>query len=103
MTIGTAVLQTQLAKRLPAEFISTFPGGVSFAYSIIPIIPTLSERLNTQVRAAFADSLTVLWQVMIGIAGMGALASFLMKGLPLHTQMDEKWGIEEGKIETVDA
>ncbi|KIP03771.1 hypothetical protein PHLGIDRAFT_77045 [Phlebiopsis gigantea 11061_1 CR5-6] len=97
VTLGTAVLQTQLARRLPADFVAQFPGGVSIAYSVIPSIPALEEPFRTEVRAAFADSLKVLWEVMIGVAGLGLLASVLMKGLPLHTQVDEAWGMEEEK------
>ncbi|GJE88942.1 MFS general substrate transporter [Phanerochaete sordida] len=95
VTVGTAVLQTQLTKRLPKEFVDSLPGGVSIAYSVIPVIPTLSEPLRTQVRVAFADSIRVLWQVTIGIAGLGALGSLLMEGLPLQTHTDETWGIED--------
>lgn len=95
MTIGTAVLQTQLTKRLPDAFVQQFPGGVSIAYSIIPVIPTLEEPIKSEIRGAFADSLIVLWQVMIAIAGLGLLSSLFMEGLPLHTQMDENWGITD--------
>ena len=95
VTIGTAVVQTQLSHRLPADFVEHFPGGVAIAYSAIPAIPTLPEPLRSQVRAAFGDSLVVLWQVMTGIAAIGLVASLFMKGLPLHTQVDESWGIEE--------
>ena len=31
---------------------------------------------------------------MIGIAGLGLLCSLPMKALPLHTQVDEDWGME---------
>ena len=58
-------------------------------------MPGLHEPLKTQVRGAFAASLDVLWEVMIGVAGAGLLASMLMKGLPLHTQVDDAWGMEE--------
>lgn len=95
ITIGTAVLQTQLGKRLPQEFIEQFPGGVSIAYAIIPVIPELEEPLRSEIRTAFAGSLTVVWQVMAGIAGIGLLSSLFMKGLPLHTQTDENWGMED--------
>lgn len=94
VTIGTAVLQTQLTKRLPAEFLEAFPQGVAIAYSVIPTIPSLEEPLRTQVRIAFADSIAVVWRVLLGIAGMGFLASLAMKSLPLHTQVDEQWGLE---------
>ncbi len=94
VTVGTAVLQTQLTKRLPAEFLEQFPGGVELAYSAIPVIGTLSEPLQSQVQEAFAESIIVIWQVMTGICGIGIVASFFMKALPLHTQIDEKWGLE---------
>ena len=97
VTIGTAVLQTQLGQRLPAAFIEQFPGGVAIAYSAIPVIPTVPEPLRTEIRTAFADSIIVIWQVMIGVGGLGLLFSLLMKGLPLHTQVDENWGIEDKK------
>ena len=74
-----------------------FPQGVAIAYSIIPVIPSLEEPLRTEVRVAFADSIAVIWRVMIGIAGIGFLVSLMMKGLPLHTQVDERWGLEEGR------
>ena len=68
---------------------------MAIAFSAIPVIGQLAEPLQSEVRAAFADSISVIWQVMVGIAGIGLLASFLMEGLPLHTAMDDKWGLEE--------
>ena len=95
VTIGTAVLQTQLTKKLPPAFVAQFPGGVSIAYSVITVVPTLPEPLQSEVKTAFAESVAVIWQVMIGIAGIGFIASLFMKGLPLHTQVDQKWGLED--------
>lgn len=97
VTIGSSVLQTQLKKRLPAAFLSELPGGVSIAFSAIPAIGDLPEPTRSEVRAAFADSIGVIWQVMTGIAGIGLLASLAMKGLSLHAEVDEKWGIEEAE------
>ncbi|KAL0960432.1 hypothetical protein HGRIS_005475 [Hohenbuehelia grisea] len=91
VTIGSAVLQNQIKSRLSQEFVSQFPEGVSIAYSIIPTIPSLSDTLRITVQTAFADSLSVFWEVLIGIAGMGLLSSLLMRGLPLSALTDEKW------------
>ncbi|KAJ8518245.1 hypothetical protein ONZ45_g4681 [Pleurotus djamor] len=99
VTIGSTVLQNELKKRL-SLLASQLPGstqGGSYAYSIIPVIPHLPSDLRDTVRFAFADSLRVFWQVLIGIAGLGLLSSFLMKGLPLSTQTDEQWHIKEDK------
>ncbi|KAJ3559559.1 hypothetical protein NM688_g271 [Phlebia brevispora] len=95
VTIGGTILQTQLTKRLPADFTAQFPQGVAIAYTSITAVRTLDEPLRTQVREAYAQSLTVIWQVMIGIAGIGFLASLAMKALPLHTDVDKKWGLQE--------
>ncbi|KAF7794628.1 hypothetical protein EIP86_005764 [Pleurotus ostreatoroseus] len=102
VTIGSAVLQTQLKKRLPIAFLSQLPGGVSIAFSAIPAIGELPEPARSEVRQAFAESVTVIWQVMTGIAGIGLIASLAMKGLPLHTEVDEKWGMQ-GADDAVDA
>ncbi|KAI0343447.1 MFS general substrate transporter [Trametopsis cervina] len=97
ISIGTSILQTQLGQRLPAEFMAKFPEGVSAAYAIIPLIPTLEEETRNQVRFAFAESLIVVWQVLIGISGIGLVASLFMKGLPLHTDIDRKWVIDRAQ------
>ena len=103
MAISTAILQTQLKIRLPPDFTSQFPDGVSIAYAAIPAIRTLDEPLKDQVRNAFGESLQVVWQTMIGISGLGLLSAMLMKGLPLHTEVDEKWALEgrDASAETV--
>ncbi|THH15540.1 hypothetical protein EW146_g4959 [Bondarzewia mesenterica] len=106
VTIGSTVLQNQLTHRLSASgnlssFLSQYPQGVSIAYAIIPDIKSLPEPLRTTVRDAFADSLRVLWLLLIGIGGLGALSSLLMKGLALHTHTDEKWAMQaESEKET---
>ncbi|KAJ7146731.1 iron permease, partial [Mycena epipterygia] len=94
VTIGGSVLQNELGKRLPPAFSVQFPQGTAIAYSIIPLIRTLPEPLKSEIRVAFADSLRVVWQVLIGVSIIGLLASLAMKRLPLHTDVDKKWGIQ---------
>ena len=96
MTIGSAVLQTQLTKRLPAQFLDSIPGGVSITYALIPIISQLEEPTKSEVQDAFAESLVVLWEVMIGISALSLLTSLFMKSLPLHTETDKQWSMKEG-------
>lgn len=93
VTIGGTVLQNQLVKRLPEQFTAQFPEGAALAYAFIPIIADLKEPLRNEVRVAFADSIRVIWQVFTGIASIGLLSSFSMKALPLHTQVDDRWGM----------
>ncbi|KAJ7629491.1 iron permease [Mycena polygramma] len=97
ITVGGTILQNELHKRLPADFVAEFPGGVEIAYSIIPVIRILPEPLKTQVRVAFADSLKVVWWTTTGIAGLGLLVCLCMKHYKLHTTVDENWGMEGEK------
>jgi len=79
--------------RLPEAFTSLFPEGVQLSYAAIPQIGSLTEPLRTQVRDAFAGSLVVLWQVMLGISGLGLLSVLLMKEVPMQTVTDDRWGL----------
>ncbi|KAI9060770.1 iron permease [Trametes sanguinea] len=99
ITVGATVLQNQLRSRLPGDFLSSLPQGAEIAYSIIPQVPGLAEPLKDQVRAAFADALKVLWEVMIAVAGVGFLSAFLMREISMQRSVDEAWGLEEKERE----
>lgn len=95
VSISASIVQTQLEKRLPAAFLATFPAGEDITYTIIPLIPGLAAPLQDEVRAAFAGTLTFLWEILLVFCGVGLLTVALQKELPLHTKTDEKWGMEE--------
>ncbi|KAL4246490.1 MFS transporter superfamily protein [Abortiporus biennis] len=95
--IGSAVIDNLLGKKLSPETLALFPGGANGVYFSIPLIGSMPEPARTEVRRAFAESIGVLWEVLIGVSGLGLLSCFLMKGLPLHTQVDENWGLEQGQ------
>ncbi|THH02025.1 hypothetical protein EW026_g762 [Hermanssonia centrifuga] len=94
VTIGGTILQNELSRNLPAEFLSQFPGGAEIAFSVIPVIHTLPEPLKHQVQVAFANGVSKIWLVMIAIGALGLISSLFMKALPLHTEVDDKWGLE---------
>ncbi|TBU53297.1 iron permease [Dichomitus squalens] len=95
ITISASILQNELKKHLPSAFAGQFPEGVEIAYAIIPIIPTLEEPLRTEVRIAFAASMSVVWKVMLGLAGGGLLTTLLLKEIPMHTATDSRYGLEK--------
>ncbi|KAJ6543871.1 iron permease [Mycena capillaripes] len=95
ITISSTILQNMLEKKMPADFVSQFPSGSEIAFAAIPAIKQLEEPLRKQVQAAFAESMAVIWQVMIGVAGLGLLFSFLMAEVPMDTTLDESYGLEE--------
>jgi uncharacterized Zn finger protein len=52
--------------------------------------------LKDQVRAAFAESMKVLWaQVMTEVAAIGLSTALKMKELPLQKVTDEDWGLRK--------
>lgn len=101
ITIGGAILQNQLLHRLPAAFTQQFPGGVQIAYAAIPFIAKLEPALKDEVRRAFADSLRVLWFVLLGVSLFGAAAALLVREVPMHTYTDENLGLEVASTEEV--
>ncbi|KAF8211591.1 iron permease [Mycena galopus ATCC 62051] len=95
ITISSTILQNMLEKKLPTEFVAQFPPGFEIAYAAIPAIKLLEEPLKKQVQVAFADSMAVIWQVMIGIGGLGFLFNFLMAEVPMGTTVDESYALKE--------
>ncbi|TFY63949.1 hypothetical protein EVJ58_g2941 [Rhodofomes roseus] len=103
VTIGGTVLQNELPKHLPAAFAAQFPEGTVIAYATIPTISSLPEPLRTEVRQAFAASLKVVWEVLLGVGGLGLASSLAMKALPLHTAVDDKWALQQKEKGSVDS
>ncbi|KAH9886044.1 iron permease [Cubamyces lactineus] len=97
--ISATILQNALRARLPRAFLATIPPGHDLAYSAIPAIPALPEPLQREVRDAFAESFRLVWRVMLGFCGAGLLSVALQKHVPLHTKMDDRWGLEEEEKE----
>ncbi|KAI0720826.1 major facilitator superfamily domain-containing protein [Cerioporus squamosus] len=98
ISISATILQNQLRTRLPPAFLARLPpGGHDIAYSAIPIIPTLPQPLQGEVRAAFADSIRLIWHVLIAFAGAGLLSVLFQRDVALHSKMDKRWGMKEAK------
>lgn len=97
ITISSTILQNELHKKLPAAFIAQFPSGLEIAYAAIPRIHLLPEPLRTEVRVAFADSMSMIWKVMIGISGLGILALFLLQEIEMNNHTDTSYGLDEKK------
>jgi hypothetical protein len=94
VTVGGAILQNELKKKLPASFLEQFPQGVELAFAAIPSITTLEQPLKDEVRETFGEALKVVWQAALGIACAGFVSSLGMRQLQLHTDIDQDWGRE---------
>ncbi|KAI0080663.1 iron permease [Panus rudis PR-1116 ss-1] len=96
ITISSTILQNELKKNLPGDFIRQFPEDMEIAYAAIPVIQTLEEPLRSQVQQSFSVSMAVIWKTMIGIAGAGILTLPFLKEVELKTHTDESFGLSEG-------
>ncbi|KAI0789793.1 iron permease [Abortiporus biennis] len=93
IAISGTILQNQLKQKIPQSFLSTFPDVADLAFAAIPEIHTLPEPLRTEVQKAFAESLSTVWKVMIGIAGAGFLSTLLLKEVTMHSATDDRFGL----------
>ncbi|TCD71948.1 hypothetical protein EIP91_000080 [Steccherinum ochraceum] len=100
ITIASTVLQNELKTKLPKEFTSLFPEGLQIAYAAIPVIGTLEEPLRTEVRVAFAESLSVIWKTMIGISGLGLISLLFMKEVKLISTVDKRFSLKQDARES---
>lgn len=94
ITVGTTILQNGLLSKLPSDFLAQFPSGAEVSYAIIPIVHTLPEPLQTQVRVAFASSTQNIWYAAAGFGAAGLVATLFMKQITLSLAVDENWGFE---------
>ncbi|KAJ7486296.1 major facilitator superfamily domain-containing protein [Mycena galericulata] len=95
VTISSTIIQNRLTKTLPAGLSTQSSQGNSAAYALIPSIHLLEEPLRTEVRVAFASSMQTLWQVMIGIAGVGFLSALFLEEVVMGSEQDAVYGIDE--------
>ncbi|TCD71947.1 hypothetical protein EIP91_000079 [Steccherinum ochraceum] len=102
ITIASTILQNELKTKLPEDFTSLFPQGLEIAYAAIPVIGTLEEPLRTEVRVAFAQSLSIIWKTMIGFSGLGFISVLFMKEIKLVSHVDKRFALEQGDHESQD-
>ncbi|KIJ65390.1 hypothetical protein HYDPIDRAFT_110438 [Hydnomerulius pinastri MD-312] len=95
VTIGSTVLQNELSKKLPATFLQSVPQGTAIMYALIPELSSLPTQTKIEVETAFASSLSVLWEVLLGLAVVGFIASLFMQGLTLNNSLDEDWAMQD--------
>jgi len=98
ITIGVTTLQNTLKHRLPSALLFTFPDGAEISYAIIPYIHTLPEPLRSEVRRAFAVSVSNIWYTGVALSGLGLLVSLPATSTALHLFTDEYWGLEAGDL-----
>jgi hypothetical protein len=105
VSIGGAILQNTLAKRLPAEVVKSVAveNTCALQFAVIPLIHTLPNELQEQVRKAFGDSLKYVWIAATAFAAVGLVASPPMWLYCLHTTVDDAWAYQDKADEKASA
>jgi hypothetical protein len=94
VTICGSVLQNSLQHDLPADFLRLFPSAHDLAYGAVTEVANLAQPLKQEVKSAFAHSLRRVWITLLALSCLGLISSFPMKALPLHTDLDGRWGVD---------
>ncbi|KAJ6515227.1 hypothetical protein C8R45DRAFT_1086442 [Mycena sanguinolenta] len=81
-----------------AGLCNSSPDSRDIAFPLYDRIKELEEPLKKQVQAAFADSMAVIRQVMIAVAGLGFLLTFVMPEIPMRTSVDENYALKEKEL-----
>jgi len=97
ITLGSAILQNELKRKLPVTFLDQF--RVEAAYALIPFTKVLEEPMKSDVRIAYADGTQGVWLVTVALSIVGFLCVFAIKELKMPEVTDEVWGYAPKKWE----
>jgi hypothetical protein len=90
VAISGAVLQNELSKRTPESVLNLLTtagnGASAIAYEIIPVISRFPDDVQSEIRVAFAESLRIVWFVLLGISVFGLIVSLPMRRISLATE-----------------
>lgn len=68
--------------------------GAEIAFAIIPVINTFEEPLKTQIKEAFAPSMSTIWKTMIGISKTKLITLISINKVPMNAHTDERYSWE---------
>lgn len=94
VTISGTILQNALQDHLPREVQSLSIDPHNLAYGLVSSVRHMEEPTKRLVQDAFAASTQKIWLSLLVMSAAGLLVSLAMKGLPLHTTVDETWGVD---------
>ena len=74
--------------------------GHAYEHATSSFIKLFHGTLKAEIIKVYSDSLKLVWQVAIGIAGLGFLIVFVEKEIKLRTDLKTDYGIEEKQKKT---
>ena len=100
VAIGGVIFQNEFDKGIAKQVLL---GNISPDYAIrgrdaaafVSLLRSVPEAVRIVLQYIYADSLRLMWYVMIPFAGIGLLTSFLSRDLSLNQQHDTAQRFEE--------
>jgi len=100
VAIGGTIFQNQMKKKL-LTYPLLAPQAAEYsadASSLVQVIKAMSAgEARTELVQSYADALQIIWAVMTGLAFLGFLSSFLIKGLDLDRALETEQGMTSEK------
>ena len=100
VAVGGTIFQNEMKKKL-LTYPLLAPKATEYsadASSLVQVIKTMAAgEAKTQLIQSYNDSLQIVWAVMTGLAFLGFLSSFLIKGLDMNRALETEQGMVREK------
>ncbi|KAF4634207.1 hypothetical protein G7Y89_g3911 [Cudoniella acicularis] len=73
-------------------------GGNAYEYATKSFTTSFQNPLHDQIVGVYIDSLRFLWEIALGIAGLGLLVAFLEKEIVLRKTLETDYGMTKKKL-----
>jgi hypothetical protein len=69
--------------------------GQAYQHATQELVNSLSPATKQQVQGLFTDAIRLVWQIAIVFAGVAFLLTFFEKQIPLRTELETEYGMED--------
>ncbi|KAH8881055.1 MFS general substrate transporter [Thozetella sp. PMI_491] len=90
-----AILESANIENLEVQ--QLFLQGDAFTLATKAFVESYQEPIRSQIQVAFEHALTKIFYVCIGFAGLGFILSLFERDIPLRTEVETEYGLEEKK------
>lgn len=89
---------SQLSGRITDPAIAAqFSHGNAYSHASASFLDTFDPHTKAQIVSVYSDSLKQVWQISIVFSGTSFLLVFLEKQIKMRTELETKFGMDEGK------
>ncbi|MCJ1397721.1 hypothetical protein MMC11_000917 [Xylographa trunciseda] len=71
--------------------------GQAYEHATAAFVGSFAGDVQQQIVGVYVDSLKTVWQVAIALSGLAFLLVFLEKEVPMRTELDKEYGLDQKK------